>query len=77
MLSDAMGFLLGVIFIAAVIMSNEGITDDETDVIKRRHIDDLHSHDDDYLTDPAYSYLPTNIYHTDYDTHIDNCNDDW
>ncbi len=70
MLSDAMGFLLGVIFIAAVIMSNKGKTDDETDIIKRRHIDD-------YLTDPVYSYLPMNIYHTDDDTHIDICNDDW
>lgn len=70
MLSDAMGFLLGVIFIAAVIMSNEGKTDDVTDDIKRRHSDDL-------MTDPAYSFLSTNIYHTEDDTHIDICNDDW
>ncbi len=70
MLSDAMGFLLGVIFIAAVIMSNMGKKDDETEVIKPRRTDDL-------LTDPAYSFLSMNIYHTDDDTHIHICDDDW
>jgi hypothetical protein len=75
MLSDSMGFLMGVIFIAAVIMSNEGKAGDETDV-KRHHIDDMDSDVDDLMLDPAYSFLSTNIYHTD-DTHIDICDDDW
>ena len=76
MLSDAMGFILGVIFIAAVILSNKGKTDDEIDLIKRRHTHNLNSDTDDLMFDPAYSSLLTNIYHTD-DTHIEICDDDW
>ncbi len=76
MLSDAIGFIWGVIIVYAVIMSNKGKSADETDAIKSRHMDDLLSHSDDYFTDPVYSYLEMNIYHTD-DTHIDTCNDDW